>query len=224
MLRPFQRPSTPYGPGHRGVDLGGTVGEAVTAAGDGLVLYAGPLADRSLVSVEHLDGLRTTYEPITPAVHVGDRVRRGQVIGFLLPGHRGCPLPPIPQPTGPAVPLAPNPAQGPPAGPGPQPAALPEPEPPMANSSTPTAAPTAGTNGATGAGSLDAGNPDTGSPSSAGNGPAGPGAAGPGATGPGQTPTVCLHWGVHRGEQYLDPLRLVESGRIRLLPWPPGEP
>ncbi|HEX5404843.1 MAG TPA: M23 family peptidase, partial [Pseudonocardiaceae bacterium] len=26
VLRPFQAPSTPYGPGHRGVDLGGRLG------------------------------------------------------------------------------------------------------------------------------------------------------------------------------------------------------
>lgn len=131
VLRPFQPPSTPYGPGHRGVDLGGYVGEPIVAADRGLVLYAGPLADRSLVSIEHPGGLRTTYEPVTPSVRVGDQVERGQVIGVLLAGHPGC-----------------------------------------------TATP----------------------------------------------PMVCLHWGVHRQRVYLDPLRLVETGRIRLLPWPSTEP
>src|SRR5437660_1105608 len=52
VLRRFEPPSTPYGPGHRGVDLGGLAGEPVFAAGDGLVLYAGPLADCDLVSIE----------------------------------------------------------------------------------------------------------------------------------------------------------------------------
>jgi murein DD-endopeptidase MepM/ murein hydrolase activator NlpD len=91
VLRRFQAPSTPYGPGHRGVDLGGRVDEQVLAAGSGLVLYAGPLADRSLVSIEHEGGLRTTYEPITPSVRVGQYVQRGQVIGTLQAGHPGCP-------------------------------------------------------------------------------------------------------------------------------------
>jgi murein DD-endopeptidase MepM/ murein hydrolase activator NlpD len=30
--------------------------------------------------------------------------------------------------------------------------------------------------------------------------------------------TVCLHWGLLRGETYLDPLALVTQGRLRLLP------
>ena len=29
---------------------------------------------------------------------------------------------------------------------------------------------------------------------------------------------ACLHWGLRRGEQYLDPLRLVQRGPVRLLP------
>lgn len=32
------------------------------------------------------------------------------------------------------------------------------------------------------------------------------------------TPTTCLHWGVLRGEVYLDPLALLGSPRVRLLP------
>jgi murein DD-endopeptidase MepM/ murein hydrolase activator NlpD len=126
VLRPFQPPSTPYGPGHRGVDLGGYLNEPVLAADRGLVLYAGPLADRSLVSIEHPGGLRTTYEPIQPTVRVGDQVRRGQVIGTLQAGHPGCPA---------------------------------------------------------------------------------------------KAPVVCLHWGAHRQRTYLNPLRLLESGQITLLPW-----
>lgn len=30
---------------------------------------------------------------------------------------------------------------------------------------------------------------------------------------------VCLHWGARRGVEYLDPLGLLASGRVRLLPW-----
>jgi murein DD-endopeptidase MepM/ murein hydrolase activator NlpD len=131
VLRPFEPPRTRFGPGHRGVDLGGRLGQPVLAAGSGLVLYAGPLADRSLVSIEHQGGLRTTYEPVRPSVRVGQYVRRGQVIGVLLGGHAGCPA---------------------------------------------------------------------------------------------SAPAVCLHWGAHRQRVYLDPLRLVEAGRVRLLPWPTGVP
>ncbi len=90
VVRPFDAPETAYGPGHRGVDLAATPAVPVLAAGDGLVLYAGALAGRSLVSIEHPGGLRTTYEPITPEVAVGQRVARGREIGRLLPGHPGC--------------------------------------------------------------------------------------------------------------------------------------
>lgn len=34
---------------------------------------------------------------------------------------------------------------------------------------------------------------------------------------------ACLHWGLRRGETYLDPVRLVRAGPVRLLPWD-GEP
>jgi murein DD-endopeptidase MepM/ murein hydrolase activator NlpD len=35
---------------------------------------------------------------------------------------------------------------------------------------------------------------------------------------PGCPVEVCLHWGLRRGETYLDPLILVGDGRVRLLP------
>lgn len=93
VTRPFDAPITTYGPGHRGVDLAGRPGSAVLAAGDGLVLYAGTLAGRSVVSIEHRGGLRTTYEPVAPAVTVGQHVGRGQEIGRLEPGHPECAAP-----------------------------------------------------------------------------------------------------------------------------------
>ncbi len=34
------------------------------------------------------------------------------------------------------------------------------------------------------------------------------------------SPTSCLHWGVLRGEQYLDPMSLLAPRRVRLLPLP----
>jgi murein DD-endopeptidase MepM/ murein hydrolase activator NlpD len=39
-------------------------------------------------------------------------------------------------------------------------------------------------------------------------------------------PRACLHWGLLRGETYLDPLTLVGRGPVRLLPWSglPGSP
>jgi murein DD-endopeptidase MepM/ murein hydrolase activator NlpD len=91
ITRPFQPPSMPYGPGHRGADLRGVAGQPVLTAGDGTVVYAGPLAGRGVVSVEHAGGLRTSYEPVLAEVRPGQLVRRGERIGALQAGHPGCP-------------------------------------------------------------------------------------------------------------------------------------
>jgi murein DD-endopeptidase MepM/ murein hydrolase activator NlpD len=123
-VRPFQRPATPYGPGHRGVDLGGQPDEPVLAAGAGMVVFAGPVGGRGVVSIDHAGGIRTTYEPLTVLVSAGQRVDLGTVIARLAPGHDGC---------------------------------------------------------------VDA--------------------------------PACLHWGARRSTEYVDPLGLLSTGRVRLLPW-----
>ncbi|MDK3257781.1 murein hydrolase activator EnvC family protein, partial [Blastococcus capsensis] len=120
--RPFEPPPHRYGPGHRGVDLVGAPGAPVLAAGDGVVAFAGMVAGRPVVSIDHADGLRTTYEPVERSVGAGARVTPGSPIGTLAAGHDGCPA------------------------------------------------------------------------------------------------TGCLHWGLRRGEDYLDPLALLRPPRIRLLP------
>jgi len=62
----------------------------VRAAGAGRVSYAGLLAGRGVVVVVHGD-LRTTYEPVTASVRVGQQVAAGAVLGQLTAGHPGCP-------------------------------------------------------------------------------------------------------------------------------------
>ena len=122
VTRAFDPPDTPYGPGHRGVDLAAAPGAPVLAAGSGVVGWAGILAGRGVVSVRHAGGLRTTYEPLTPTVRAGQAVATGARLGLLARGHAGCPR------------------------------------------------------------------------------------------------AACLHWGLLRGAVYLDPLRLLGGGPIRLLP------
>ena len=92
VVRPFAPPARPWLPGHRGVDLAGTAGAPVRAAGAGIVAFAGSVAGRPVVSVEHPSGLRTTYEPVVPGVVAGQRVRVGEVLGELAAGHPGCPI------------------------------------------------------------------------------------------------------------------------------------
>ncbi len=92
VTRVFDPPANPYAAGHRGVDLAGSLGQEVRVAAAGRVVYAGPLAGRGVLSVEHADGLRTTYEPVLASISAGIEVTPGQVIGTLQPGHAGCPV------------------------------------------------------------------------------------------------------------------------------------
>nr|WP_246076695.1 M23 family metallopeptidase [Amycolatopsis cihanbeyliensis] len=124
LVRPFEPPAHPYGPGHRGVDLGAEPGQRVLAVEQGFVVFAGPVAGRGVVSIDHDGGLRSTYEPLEPTVSAGDQVYAGQAIGTVTAGHPEC------------------------------------------------------------------------------------------------TMTACLHWGVRRGAEYLNPVYLVEpAGALRLKPW-----
>jgi murein DD-endopeptidase MepM/ murein hydrolase activator NlpD len=92
VLRSYSPPATPYGPGHLGVDLA-AAGGGVLAAGSGTVRFAGRVAGRGVVVIQHPDGVSTEYEPIGALVRAGERVVEGQPIGRLAGTHRGCPVP-----------------------------------------------------------------------------------------------------------------------------------
>jgi murein DD-endopeptidase MepM/ murein hydrolase activator NlpD len=63
----------------------------VLAAGPGTVAFAGRVAGRGVVSVDHEGGLRSTYEPVTPAVRRGAVVRAGDLLGTLEAFGSHCP-------------------------------------------------------------------------------------------------------------------------------------
>ncbi len=85
----FHPPAERWLPGHRGVDLRTAPGQPVRAAGDGRVAFAGTLAGRGVVSVDH-GALRTTYEPVDAQVVVGERVRAGETLGTVGTGTGHC--------------------------------------------------------------------------------------------------------------------------------------
>lgn len=123
VVHGFQPPPEPWLAGHRGVDLRGSPGDPVAAAGSGRVSFAGSVGGKPVVVVTHAGGLRTTYEPVVAAVSVGDEVVAGALLGGLSAAGSHC------------------------------------------------------------------------------------------------FPDTCLHWGLRRGDTYLDPLSLVGTGlRVRLLP------
>ena len=80
---PFRPPSTPYGPGNRGIEYATVPGTRVHAAADGVVVFAGPVAGGLHVTVLHRDGVRTTYSFLA-AIRVsrGEDLRVGDVVGI----------------------------------------------------------------------------------------------------------------------------------------------
>ncbi|MEV0199927.1 M23 family metallopeptidase [Nonomuraea sp. NPDC050691] len=83
IARPFAPPLERWLAGHRGIDLAAPPGTPVLAAGAGTVRYAGRLAGRGVVSIEHPGGLRTTYLPVALSVRRGQRVSPGDRLGTL---------------------------------------------------------------------------------------------------------------------------------------------
>lgn len=90
LIRPFEPPPEPWAAGHRGVDLLGTSGAAVLAAGPGTVTHSGVIAGRGTVTVTHRDGRRTTYEPLDDRSSPGTAVEAGDRIGTLASGGSHC--------------------------------------------------------------------------------------------------------------------------------------
>lgn len=90
VLTPFSPPAHRYGRGHLGIDLVASAGDAVLAAGDATVRFAGPVAGRGVVVLAHPDGVNTVYEPVAAVVAAGQRVLAGQRIGVLRGWHRSC--------------------------------------------------------------------------------------------------------------------------------------
>lgn len=86
LERGFEAPEHEYGPGHRGVELRGAPPATVVAPADGTVAFAGSVAGRGVVTIDHGGGLVTTLEPLEAAVSVGAHVRRGEPVGTVSLG------------------------------------------------------------------------------------------------------------------------------------------
>lgn len=82
-LTVFDGSATRYSAGHRGVDLAASPGEMLHASAAGTVFFAGMVAGRPSVSVDHGGGVRTTYTPAAALVAKGQRVAEGQVIATV---------------------------------------------------------------------------------------------------------------------------------------------
>ncbi|MFF2316766.1 M23 family metallopeptidase [Arthrobacter sp. NPDC058097] len=90
VLRPFDPPDKPWLSGHRGVDLGSASdGGPVTAPEAGTISFVGVVVDRPVITIDHGNGLRSSFEPVRSKLKKGASVAKGAVVGTLLAGHCG---------------------------------------------------------------------------------------------------------------------------------------
>jgi murein DD-endopeptidase MepM/ murein hydrolase activator NlpD len=75
VLDPFRPPPEPWLAGNRGIEYATAAGVPVAAIGPGVVTFAGPVAGRLVATVEHPDGLRSSYVELGRLL-----VARGQVV------------------------------------------------------------------------------------------------------------------------------------------------
>ncbi len=61
VVDPFRPPAHIGAPGNRGLEYGNSDNQVVAAAASGYVRFAGPVAGRKAITIQHDDGVRTTY-------------------------------------------------------------------------------------------------------------------------------------------------------------------
>lgn len=89
VVRAFDPPSRPWLSGHRGVDLAAAAGSKVRSPAAGTVVFSGWVVDRPVVTVDHGDGRRSSFEPVAGSVDVGAAVARDAPLGTLAPSATG---------------------------------------------------------------------------------------------------------------------------------------
>lgn len=88
LIRGFDPPVSPFGSGHRGIDIAAAVGSPVRAPAAGRVTFAGPVGGRLFMTIDHGGGLESTYSWLSALIaRRGDLVSGGQPIGRSGTGH-----------------------------------------------------------------------------------------------------------------------------------------
>ncbi|MBI4259346.1 MAG: M23 family metallopeptidase [Actinobacteria bacterium] len=94
VVRGFDEPASPYSAGHRGIDIAVRYRTPVVAAAEGVVRFAGWVGGERFVSIDHPDGLRTTYSFLAEIrVGKGWAVAAGALLGATGTGHSGSTWP-----------------------------------------------------------------------------------------------------------------------------------
>lgn len=94
VIRGFDQPDSPYGAGHRGIDIAVAPGSPILAPEAGTVTFAGRIGGELFITIDHGGLLSSTYSWVSSsAVQEGDIVIRGQPIGSTGSGHPGSTIP-----------------------------------------------------------------------------------------------------------------------------------
>lgn len=94
VIRGFDPPTSPFGAGHRGIDVAVPLGTPILAPEAGTVSFAGRVAGELFLTLDHGGGLSSTYSWLSSvAVREGDVVAVGQLIGTTGAGHPGAAVP-----------------------------------------------------------------------------------------------------------------------------------
>lgn len=91
VVEPYVAPAHPYGPGHRGVDLRPLGSTALRSPASGVVAFRGAVAGRAVLTIDHGDGLVTTFEPVDSPLAAGTLVERGEIVGTVSLGGHAAP-------------------------------------------------------------------------------------------------------------------------------------
>ena len=88
VVRAFDPPGSPYGSGHRGIDIAAPVGTVVRAPAAGVVTFAGSVGGRLFATIDHGGGLLSTCSVLSGLlVRKGDVVVQGQPVALSGSGH-----------------------------------------------------------------------------------------------------------------------------------------
>ncbi|KHL01147.1 M23 family metallopeptidase [Sinomonas humi] len=90
VVRAFDPPARPWLSGHRGVDLAAQPGQGLLAPDDGVIAFAGWVVDRPVLTIDHGDGLRSSFEPVETDLDAGSLVTPGQPIGRIAAAPLHC--------------------------------------------------------------------------------------------------------------------------------------
>jgi hypothetical protein len=85
ILRPFDRPTSMFGVGHRGVDLQAAELDLVRSPISGEVHFAGYVVDRPVITIS-TGSILMSMEPVDSFRFKGDRILRGEIIGIVARG------------------------------------------------------------------------------------------------------------------------------------------